>query len=83
MVKQPLPAKAGERVRLHVLNVGPSKTSSFHVVGTIFDRVWIDGNPNNQFRGINRRARCHRAEPATDSAFQPSLHNSGGCLSGD
>jgi nitrite reductase (NO-forming) len=35
-----------------VLNVGPSKTSSFHVVGTIFDRVWIEGNPSNQFRGI-------------------------------
>lgn len=52
MVKQPLPAKAGERVRLYVLNVGPSKTSSFHVVGTIFDRVWIDGNPGNQFRGM-------------------------------
>ena len=52
MVKKPLPAKPGERVRLHVLNVGPSKTSSFHVVGTIFDRVWIEGNPDNQFRGM-------------------------------
>jgi len=52
MVKNPLPAKAGERVRLFVLNVGPSKTSSFHVVGTIFDRVWIEGNPDNQFRGM-------------------------------
>src|SRR5438128_12312336 len=52
MARQPLPAKAGERVRLHVLNVGPSKTSSFHVVGTIFDRVWIEGNPSNQFRGM-------------------------------
>jgi nitrite reductase (NO-forming) len=52
MVKNPLPAKAGERVRLHVLNVGPSKTSSFHVVGTIFDRVWFEGNPDNQFRGM-------------------------------
>jgi nitrite reductase (NO-forming) len=52
MVKQPLPAKPGERVRLHVLNVGPSKTSSFHVVGTIFDRVWLEGNPDNQFRGM-------------------------------
>ena len=51
-VDQPLPAKPGERVRLFVLNVGPSNTSSFHVVGTIFDRVWIDGNPDNQFRGI-------------------------------
>jgi nitrite reductase (NO-forming) len=45
-------AKPGERVRLFVLNVGPSNTSSFHVVGTILDRVWIDGNPDNQFRGM-------------------------------
>ena len=52
LVKKPLPAKPGERVRLFVLNVGPSKTSSFHVVGTIFDKVWIEGNPDNQFRGM-------------------------------
>jgi nitrite reductase (NO-forming) len=52
MVKAPLAAKPGERVRLFVLNVGPSKTSSFHVVGTIFDRVWMEGNPDNQFRGM-------------------------------
>lgn len=52
MVRNPLAAKSGERVRLFVLNVGPSKTSSFHVVGTIFDRAWIDGNPDNQLRGM-------------------------------
>ena len=52
MVRNPLATKTGERVRLFVLNVGPSKTSSFHVVGTIFDRVWMDGNPDNQFRGM-------------------------------
>jgi len=52
MVRNPLAAKPGERVRLFVLNAGPSKTSSFHVVGTIFDRVWMDGNPENQFRGM-------------------------------
>ena len=52
IVRNPLPAKPGERVRLFVMNVGPSKTSSFHVVGTIFDRVWIEGNPDNQFRGM-------------------------------
>ena len=52
MVRNPLAAKTGERVRLFVLNVGPSKTSSFHVVGTIFDRVWMDGNPDNQMRGM-------------------------------
>jgi nitrite reductase (NO-forming) len=52
MVRNPLEAKLGERVRLFVLNVGPSKTSSFHVVGTILDRVWFEGNPDNQFRGM-------------------------------
>lgn len=50
-VDHPLPARPGERVRLFVLNVGPSNTSSFHVVGTIFDRVWMEGNPDNQWRG--------------------------------
>jgi nitrite reductase (NO-forming) len=52
LVDHPLMAKPGERVRLYVLNVGPSNTSSFHVVGTLFDRVWMDGNPDNQFRGM-------------------------------
>ncbi|MDD5249798.1 MAG: multicopper oxidase domain-containing protein [Rhodocyclaceae bacterium] len=52
LVEQPLVAKPGERVRLFVLNVGPSNTSSFHVVGTIFDRVWLDGNPRNELRGM-------------------------------
>ncbi len=28
-----------------MVNVGPSNTSSFHVVGTIFDLVWTEGNP--------------------------------------
>jgi nitrite reductase (NO-forming) len=51
-MEKPLPAKPGERVRLYVVNVGPSNTSSFHVVGAIFDRVWIEGNPDNQFRGM-------------------------------
>src|SRR3546814_18786333 len=52
MVRAPLTAKPGERVRLYVLNAGASNTSSFHVVGTIFDRVWLDGNPDNQLRGM-------------------------------
>jgi len=51
LVDQPFQSKPGERVRLFVLNVGPSNTSSFHVVGTIFDRVWLEGNPDNQLRG--------------------------------
>jgi nitrite reductase (NO-forming) len=51
-VKEPLKAKAGERVRLYLLNAGPNGTSSFHVVGTLFDRVWIEGHPQNEMRGV-------------------------------
>ena len=49
---QPLKANAGERVRFHVSNNGPSGTSSFHVIGGIFDRVWLEGHPSNEMRGM-------------------------------
>lgn len=51
-ILRPIHAKVGERIRLYFLNVGPNNISSFHVIGTIFDRVWIDGNPANEFRGM-------------------------------
>lgn len=38
-----LQVKAGERVRIYFGNIGPNKTSSFHVIGAIFDRVWREG----------------------------------------
>jgi nitrite reductase (NO-forming) len=49
---RPLKANEGERVRLHVSNNGPSGTSSFHVIGAIFDRVWLEGHPFNEMRGM-------------------------------
>ncbi|MDZ7805605.1 MAG: multicopper oxidase domain-containing protein [Gracilimonas sp.] len=49
---QPLKANAGERVRFHFSNNGPSGTSSFHVIGGIFDRVWLEGHPFNEMRGM-------------------------------
>jgi nitrite reductase (NO-forming) len=52
MLDKPLAAKPGERVRLFVLNIGPGSTSSFHVVGTVFDRVWLEGNPRNELLGM-------------------------------
>lgn len=51
-VFHPLRAKAGERVRIYFLNVGPNNISSFHIIGTILDKVWIDGNPANQMVGM-------------------------------
>lgn len=36
-------AKVGETVRLFVGNAGPSLVSSFHLIGEIFDRVYVEG----------------------------------------
>lgn len=38
-----LTAKVGDRVRLYVGNGGPNLTSSFHVIGEIFDKVYAEG----------------------------------------
>jgi nitrite reductase (NO-forming) len=34
----------GETVRLFVGNIGPNLVSSFHVIGEIFDRVYVEGS---------------------------------------
>ena len=44
----PIIVKKGERIRAFVLAAGPNTWSAFHVVGTIFDRAWQDGNPANE-----------------------------------
>lgn len=52
MMTNPLKAEVGDRVRYYVHNVGPSDTSSVHVIGTIFDRVFYEGNTGNDSRGM-------------------------------
>ncbi|MFC7788551.1 multicopper oxidase domain-containing protein [Microbacterium sp. MAHUQ-60] len=39
----PLVAKAGERVRVWVLDAGIERPTSFHVIGAQFDTVWAEG----------------------------------------
>jgi len=52
LTEHPLLAKVGERVRLYFHNVGPNDQASTHVIGAIFDRVWYEGNPKNEMRGM-------------------------------
>ena len=40
---RPLTARVGERVRIWVLDAGPNRATSFHVVGGQFDTVWSEG----------------------------------------
>jgi nitrite reductase (NO-forming) len=52
LTDEPLTANAGERVRLYLLNAGPNDQSSMHVIGAIFDRVFYEGNPRNDWHGM-------------------------------
>lgn len=42
--EKPIAVRRGERVRIWVLNAGPSLPSYFHVIGSVFDRVWSEGD---------------------------------------
>ena len=47
----PLQAKTGERIRLFIIDAGPTLFSAFHVIGTIFSDTYADGNPANHMQG--------------------------------
>jgi nitrite reductase (NO-forming) len=43
-VTHPLTAKPGETTRFWVVAAGPTNNVNFHVVGTVFDRVWANSD---------------------------------------
>ena len=80
----PIPVKTGGRVRVFVLDAGPSTDSSFHVVGTIFDQVTKEGvqllratraagapRPSTSPRP---RARSSSSRPAEDGMYPFVTH---------
>lgn len=50
--KHPLTVKPNELLRLYLVNAGPNRISSFHVVGGIFDRVFLDGSTTSPLSGV-------------------------------
>jgi nitrite reductase (NO-forming) len=47
-----LQARKGESVRLFVGDAGPNLTSSFHVIGEIFDTVYQEGNTSHAVHNV-------------------------------
>ena len=45
---KPMHAKVGETVRIFFGNGGPNLTSSFHMIGEIFDHVYTEGSLSSQ-----------------------------------
>jgi nitrite reductase (NO-forming) len=50
--ENPINVEVKSPIRAFVMNAGPNAWSSFHVVGTIFDRVLVNGNPKNELIGL-------------------------------
>lgn len=50
--QEPIRVQRGERVRFYVVNAGPTQDCSFHVVGEIFDTVYLGAPPGNAIHGV-------------------------------
>jgi nitrite reductase (NO-forming) len=48
----PLTANPGDRIRIWVVNAGPTTFSAFHVIGAVLDAAYADGNPKNEQHGM-------------------------------
>ena len=51
-VNHPLSADPGETTRFWVVAAGPTLDTNFHVVGTIFDRAWVNQDMRRPQKGV-------------------------------
>jgi nitrite reductase (NO-forming) len=51
-VTHPLTADPGDTTRFWVVAAGPTLDTNFHVVGTIFDRAWVNGDMTRYEQGV-------------------------------
>jgi nitrite reductase (NO-forming) len=50
---EPIMVKPHEKVRMYLMNAGPSIWSAFHVIGTVFDRTVIEGTVGHDSQTVN------------------------------
>jgi nitrite reductase (NO-forming) len=51
--EHPLVATAGKRIRIYFVDAGPNAWSSFHVIGSMFDKVYPDGDPAHALSNVS------------------------------
>jgi len=50
---RPLVAIAGDRVRIYFVDAGPNMWTSFHVIGSMFDKVYPDGDATHALSNVS------------------------------
>ena len=69
----PLEVAPNERFRIWVLNAGPTLTNAFHVIGTMFDETYADGNPVNVQYGLQ----TYNIAPGAGAMFELQIPDAG------
>ena len=49
---EPIVVRPMEPIRVYMVNAGPNRFSAFHVVGGIFERVFLDGELTTPLKGV-------------------------------
>ena len=73
----PLHVDVGDKVRFFVMNAGPNRGSAFHIVGAIFDNVYLDGNPAAPLRGIQTQQVPAGGGAVFEATFEQGLSGEG------
>jgi nitrite reductase (NO-forming) len=73
----PLNVDVGDRIRIFVVNAGPTFRSDFHVVGAVFDRVYPDGNPANALERVQTQAIPAGGGAVFETVFQAEASGEG------
>lgn len=68
---KPIAVRKDEKVRMYVLNAGPSIWSAFHVIGTVFDKVHTDN-------GVVRDVQTVNLAPSQGGWVEFTLYEEGG-----
>ncbi|HXS72568.1 MAG TPA: multicopper oxidase domain-containing protein [Rhodanobacteraceae bacterium] len=69
----PLPVTPGRRVRIYFVDAGPNLSSSFHVIGAIFDKVYPDEDPAHALSGVS----TYLVSPGAGAVFDLMIPDAG------
>lgn len=72
-LRKPLPIIVNQPVRLFVVNAGPSHFSAYHVIGTVMERTYTGGNPDNLLHGLQTVA----IAPGDGAMTEFTVHQAG------
>jgi nitrite reductase (NO-forming) len=72
-VEHPIDIKVGELVRVFFVNAGPNRTSTFHLIGSMFSKVYRSGNPANPMYALQ----SFEVGPGDGAMFEFRVHEAG------